>query len=83
MSYFFEWDKHKTKYAFGNELYLAGFYNLDNEFIILTTESKGTLKPIHHRMPVCIDKSQIKDYLSNYTFACDMIQNSQPPQSHL
>ena len=82
MSYFFEWDKHKTKHAFGNELYLAGFYNTQNEFTILTTESQGDLKPIHHRMPVCIEKEHIKDYLTDNLYATQIIQTSKPPQRH-
>jgi len=74
ISYFFEWDANKNKLAFGDEEYLAGFYNEQNEFIILTTESQGDLKPIHHRMPVCLEKHQIKDYLEDPNKALSFIQ---------
>lgn len=73
MSYFFEWDQNKNKHAFGDELYVAGFYNKDQEFIILTTSSQGDLVPIHHRMPVCLEKSQIKSYLEDTDLAINYL----------
>lgn len=75
MSYFFEWDKNKNKFAFGDEVYLAGFYNLQDEFIIITIESQGDIKPIHHRMPICLEKHQIKDYLQNLNKAIEYVSN--------
>lgn len=77
MSYFFEWDQKKTRYAFGEQLYLAGFYNDQDEFVILTTTSSGDVSTIHSRMPICLEKKDILDYLQTGN-----IQNQVPHFVH-
>ena len=35
-------------------IYMAAIYNERKEFVILTQESKGVLRRIHHRMPILV-----------------------------
>lgn len=66
---FYEWSKDKTKYFYKAEnnspLYLGGFYNIDKHqsFVILTQEAIYPVNIIHHRSPIVLDKTQIKDFI--------------------
>jgi len=46
------------------QLYFGGLHqkNKDHEFTILTHESEGDLKYIHHRMPLMLDESQFDQF---------------------
>jgi len=70
VSWFYEWNKSKEKYTFTREgsrvLFLAGFYNRyqDGEhFVILTTEANSSMAPVHSRMPLILDKDQVRDWI--------------------
>ena len=70
VSWFYEWNKSKEKYTFTREgsrvLFLAGFYNRyqDGEhFVILTTEANNSMAPVHSRMPLILDKDQVRDWI--------------------
>lgn len=67
---FYEWNKSKEKNMFtrgDNEiLYLAGFYDNidgDNKFIIITTQANDSMKCVHDRMPLILEKNQIEEWL--------------------
>ena len=47
-----------------NPLYFGGLYqkNKVHEFTILTQESEGELRSIHHRMPLMLDESQFSEF---------------------
>jgi len=75
---FFEWQgsgKAKTPWhitsASGEPLSLAGLWDRwrmpDGEWLhtatILTTEANDTMRPLHHRMPVIVARSDIKSWL--------------------
>ncbi len=47
-----------------NPLYFGGLYqkNKVDEFTILTQESEGELRSIHHRMPLMLDESQFGEF---------------------
>ncbi|MDW2796926.1 SOS response-associated peptidase [Clostridium boliviensis] len=68
---FYEWSKNKEKAAFYREgfpvMFLAGFYNQEEEdqFVILTTKANPFVAPVHDRMPLILEKSEIKDWLSD------------------
>lgn len=67
VSGFYEWDQYKKRHAFSyrpNELfYLAGLYNDQREFTILTTQAQPPVSTIHDRMPLIIPKEKISDWL--------------------
>ena len=80
VSGFYEWDENKNKKYFvsgdGNLLYLCGFtkpYDGENGFIILTKQSTPPVKKYHNRIPVIADKSAIKKYLTDMSFASEFV----------
>ena len=70
---YYEWRKNEEGKKFPyflkrehNEiLFFAGLYQKNNnlEFTIITTEAKGEISDIHHRMPVILKEDEIKNYL--------------------
>ena len=46
--------------------------------VILTTDSNESVTPIHNRMPILIEESDIKDYLTNTDFANGYIKRKMP-----
>lgn len=79
MGGFYEWDQDKTKLLFheeANALYIGGFMREHQgliESIILTTEPNETVAPIHDRMPLIIEKSAIRSWLTDFDFAVDYL----------
>ncbi len=80
---YYEWRKdendRKVPYYFtGTELqtlYFAGLYqkNTNTEFSIITTEAKGDVTEIHHRMPVILQEKDIGRYLDLKTDALTLL----------
>jgi len=73
-------NKNKNKKYFvngnGKLLYLCGFtkpFDGENRFIILTKESTPPVKKYHNRIPVIADKSVVRRYLSDMSFASEFI----------
>lgn len=69
---FYEWDKERNKYTFtrddGEVMYLAGVYNLydgQDRFVILTTEANESMEGIHDRMPLVLERNELRDWLLN------------------
>ena len=82
---FYEWDASKTKFIFKRAdkrpIYLAGFYDLSqnrDSFVILTTSANASMKPVHDRMPVMIDKGNVRDYLKDSVAAMEMLREPMP-----
>lgn len=70
--HFYEWDAEKNKAIFQREngklLYMAGFYHMvQNEvrFVILTTQANQSVSPVHERMPLVLEKEEVKDWIGN------------------
>ena len=82
---FYEWDASKTKFMFKRAdkrpIYLAGFYDLSrnrDSFVILTTSANASMKPVHDRMPVMIDKGNVREYLKDSAAAMEMLREPMP-----
>ncbi len=82
---FYEWDLGKTRFIFKRTdekpIYLAGVYDLSenrDSFVILTTAANASMKPVHDRMPVMIDKENIRDYLKDSSAAMEMLKEPMP-----
>lgn len=67
---FYEWNKRREKYQFerydGKPVLMAGFYNLYQEkerFVILTTEANASVRPVHERMPLVLEESEVENWL--------------------
>ena len=70
VSWFYEWNKCKEKYSFARGgagvLFLAGFstvYEDGEHFVILTTEANPSVAPVHSRMPLVLEKEQVRDWI--------------------
>lgn len=80
MNGFYEWNSDKKKFLFtGNNevIYVAGFYRMHEnvaESIIMTTEPNTVVSPIHDRMPLIIDKSDINNWVLDLDFAREYLK---------
>ena len=63
---FYEWKNKKKIYITKkNEemFYLAGIYNEQKEFVIVTGESQKQMKQIHHRTPIILHEADKERYI--------------------
>ncbi|MCD8151234.1 MAG: SOS response-associated peptidase [Clostridiales bacterium] len=65
---FYEWDDSRNKVSFSREggttLYMAGFFNLIQDelrFVILTTAANASVRPVHERMPLVLEKKKLRN----------------------
>ena len=70
-TWFYEWNKNKEKNIFYRQgqpvLYMAGFYNRyqdEDRFVILTTEANDSMRPVHGRMPLVLERDEIHKWLN-------------------
>lgn len=93
MSGFYEWDSNKQKWLFSNInktiIYVGGFYRIhkndsgfETEAIIMTTKPNKSVVPIHDRMPLLIEKTQINEWLTNLDFARKKLTADMPELTH-
>lgn len=69
---FYEWDREKQRVTFYRKdtpaLYMAGFYSPGEDgwnFCILTTEANHSMKTVHDRMPLILERDQIREWILN------------------
>lgn len=67
---FYEWNRQKEKCEFRraeqDEMFLAGFYGEfegENRFVILTTEANLSVAPVHSRMPLILEREEVKCWI--------------------
>ncbi len=68
---FYEWDAHQHQIAFEPKdkvLFMAGIYNRNGEFVIITKNANEIMKPVHSRMPVMISKEDISSWFDSSHF---------------
>lgn len=70
-AWFYEWNNNKEKNIFYIKeqpvMYLAGFYNQyqgEERFVILTTAANDSMKPVHDRMPLMLERDEILQWLN-------------------
>lgn len=68
---FYEWNKNKEKNIFYRKgqpvLYMAGLYNRyqdEDRFVILTTCANDSMRPVHDRMPLVLERDEICKWLN-------------------
>lgn len=83
---FFEWDADKHKYLFKmpgtGATYLAGIYDARdniNCFVILTTAPNASVANIHDRMPLVLERKDIRPWLTEPDVALKLLAQ-RPPQ---
>lgn len=69
-SWFYEWNLRKEKSTFYRKdmpvLFMAGFcreYEDGDHFVILTTRANASMKPVHDRMPLILDREEIGKWM--------------------
>ncbi len=67
---FYEWNSHGEKFKFlrndSEALFMAGIYDVQNgeeRFAVLTTMANESVSKIHSRMPLILEKEQIRTWL--------------------
>lgn len=65
-TWFYEWNRNKEKNIFYRKekpvLFMAGIYSRyqdEERFVILTTEANASMEPVHDRMPLILEESEI------------------------
>lgn len=83
--HFYEWDADKNKVTFFREdqplLYMAGFYQCfagENRFIILTTQANESVSPVHHRMPLILEESELEEWVYDDSFTEFALRKTPP-----
>lgn len=69
---FYEWNRLKEKNAFSRYdapvLYMAGFcdwFEDERRFVILTTTANESMRKVHDRMPLILEKEQLEDWFDD------------------
>lgn len=82
---FYEWNSEKRKYLFRMEgegaLYMAGLYNYYQDelrFVVLTTEANESMKEVHDRMPLIIQKQDIGTWIKDSGATNDFLHRIPP-----
>ena len=68
---FYEWDIHKHLISFEpmeDILLMAGCYNKQGEFVIITKEANDVMQPVHSRMPVMLSPYQINSWFDQQSY---------------
>lgn len=80
---YYEWDTNKQRHMFvlpGNELFflaaIARIFENRRELVLLTREALGEANEVHHRMPLCLQESEIKPWLRERDWAVDYMNQT-------
>lgn len=65
---FYEWDKSRNKFNFTQKesklMLMAGLYNEEKRFVIITTKANDSMSPIHDRMPLVLNQTDVRLWLN-------------------
>lgn len=71
-TWFYEWDHNKEKHIFYRKdqpiIFMAGIFGRfgdEERFTILTTAANESMKPIHDRMPIILDRDELMEWTTN------------------
>lgn len=77
---FYEWNSRKEKNVFsrcdGDMLFMAGCYGKyqdGDRFVILTTAANESMKPVHDRMPLILERDEVEDWLRDEKRAMEIL----------
>ena len=78
--WFYEWNKSREKNIFlpkcEKVMYLAGCFNRyqgQERFVILTTAANESMKPVHDRMPLILERDEVEDWLRDEKRAMEIL----------
>ena len=76
---FYEWDGKKSKNSFwpraGGALFIAGLYDECGCFAVITKNADSVMRPVHDRMPVCLQENLLCDWLTDESKARAFLAN--------
>ena len=82
---FYEWDSEKRKYLFtlpgSDALYMAGLWSIrDGQpcYCILTTEANASMREVHPRMPLVLEREQVRPWLEDFGAAREILRQTPP-----
>ena len=83
--HFYEWNREKQKVTFCSRhkgiLFMAGFYQMQEDgphFIILTTAANESVRPVHERMPLILDKEEMLLWIREDSKVSSFLNKSSP-----
>lgn len=75
---FYEWSDHKDKVTFSSTrhqpLFMGGYYDDEEHFIIITTPANESVAPVHHRMPLLLQGREVSTWLKEGTLYHDFLK---------
>ena len=85
-TYFYEWNRAKEKFTFRQKgscaLFMAGICRLFPDgphFVILTTPANASMAPVHDRMPLVLEKEEIRDWIFDEKRAGELLHKLPGP----
>ncbi len=76
---FYEWSADKERYNFedpGKILFLAGCYDTEKRFVIITTAANESVSPVHPRMPLLLTEDEIEKWLNDMADMTAILQQT-------
>ncbi len=80
---FYEWNRNKEKNIFTREdqsiIFMAGIYSRfqdEDRFVILTTQANASMQPVHDRMPLILEESEIESWIFREEKTRDILQKA-------
>ena len=71
-AWFYEWNRSKEKITFQRMdlqvMFMAGFYSSfedGDRFVILTTRANASVRGVHDRMPLILERDQLEEWVLN------------------
>ncbi len=74
---FYEWSPGKEKYQFeepGQTLFLAGCFDMQQNFVIITTAANESVLPVHERMPLLITENEIENWIRDAEYMASVLK---------
>lgn len=83
--HFYEWNREKQKVTFCSRhkgiLFMAGFYQMQEDgphFIILTTAANDSVRPVHERMPLILEREEMLLWIGEASKVSIFLNKSSP-----
>ncbi len=74
---FYEWSPVKEKYQFedpGRTLYMAGCFDTQGHFVIITTAANESVLPVHERMPLLLPEEDVQLWIQKSEYMTAFLQ---------
>lgn len=83
---FYEWDrqKHLTTFSLPDQslIWMAGIYDLEYRFSVLTTAANESVGKIHDRMPLILKREDLRQWLFDFDAVQDLLEKKMPALRH-